>query len=47
MKTGKKPNQKTKHLEIRYYFAHSRVSNGDINKLDYMPTEDMLAELLT
>jgi hypothetical protein len=25
MKAGKKPN-----LEIRYYFAHSRVNNGDI-----------------
>jgi hypothetical protein len=46
MKAGKKPNQKTKHLEMRYYFAHSRVNNGDI-KLEYMPTEDMLADLLT
>jgi hypothetical protein len=46
MKAGKKPNQKTKHLEIRYYFAHSRVNNGDI-ELKYMPTEDMVADLLT
>jgi hypothetical protein len=46
MKAGKKPNQKTKHLEIRYYFAHDRVLSGDI-ELKYMPTEDMLADLMT
>ena len=46
MKTGKKPNQKTKHLEIRYFFAKSRVENGDI-LLVYKPTEDMLADIMT
>jgi hypothetical protein len=46
MKTGKKPNQKTKHLEIRYFFAKNRVENGDIC-LVYKPTEDMLADLMT
>ena len=46
MKAGKKPNQKTKHQEIRYFFAKSRVENGDIC-LVYKPTEDMLADILT
>ncbi len=43
MKAGKKPNQKTKHLEIRYFFA---VENENIC-LVYKPTEDMLADLMT
>jgi hypothetical protein len=46
MKAGKKPNQKTKHLEIRYYFAKSRVDNGDI-ALVYKPTECMVADVMT
>ena len=46
MKTGKKPNQKTKHLEIRYFFAKDRVEAGDIS-LVYKPTEDMLADIMT
>jgi hypothetical protein len=46
MKAVKKPNQKTNHLEIRYYFAHDRVNSGDI-ELTYMPTEDILADLMT
>jgi hypothetical protein len=46
MKAGKKPNQKTKHLEIRYYFAKSRVDNGDI-ALVYKPTEHMIADVMT
>jgi hypothetical protein len=33
-------------LEIRYFFAKSRVENGDIC-LVYKPTEDMLADILT
>jgi hypothetical protein len=46
MKTGKKPNQKTKHLEIRYFFAKNRVDNADVC-LVYKPTEDMLADIMT
>jgi hypothetical protein len=46
MKTGKKPNQKTKHHEIHYFFVKNRVDNGDIC-LVYKPTEDMLADIMT
>jgi hypothetical protein len=46
MKAGKKPSQRTKHMEIKYFFAKDRVEIGDIT-LEYMPTGDMLADLLT
>ena len=46
MKAGKKPSQRTKHMDIRYFFAKNRVEIGDIT-LTYMPTEAMLADLMT
>lgn len=43
MKAGKKPNKKTKPLEIRYNFAKSTIDSGDI-VLVYKFTEYMVAD---
>jgi hypothetical protein len=37
---------RTKHVEIDYHFVRERVIRGDL-KVQYIPTEDQLADLLT
>ena len=39
-------SKKTKHIEIRYHFVKDLIDKCEI-KLDYCPTEDMLADALT
>ena len=39
-------HQRTKHIDIRHHFVRERVESGDI-KLEYIPTENQLADLLT
>lgn len=46
MKAGKKPSQRTKHMDIKYFFAKNRVEIGDIT-VKHMPTELMLADIMT
>jgi hypothetical protein len=38
--------QRTKHLNIRYFFVKDHVDNGTI-KIVYCPTEDMIADFFT
>lgn len=46
MQTGRMNKHRTKHLNVRYFFAKDRVECGEIG-LAYMPTTRMLADLLT
>ena len=39
-------SQKTKHIDIRHHFIRDHIENKDI-ELDYIPTEDMTADILT
>jgi hypothetical protein len=39
-------SEKTKHVDLKYYFVKDRVQLGTI-KLRYMPTGDMVADMLT
>ena len=39
-------HDKVKHIDIRYHFIREQVEDG-IVKLEYVPTEDMLADFLT
>jgi hypothetical protein len=39
-------NQRTKHIDIRHHFVREKVTNKEI-KLEYMPTEKMIADSLT
>ncbi len=36
----------SRHVDIRYFFVHDRVKNGEI-KVVYCPTEIMLADFFT
>ena len=37
---------RAKHIDIRYHFVREQVALGTI-KLEYCPTEDMTADMLT
>ncbi|KAI0999298.1 hypothetical protein K3495_g8898 [Podosphaera aphanis] len=39
-------SSKTKHIDVAYHYTRECIRNGDI-KLDYIPTGDMLADILT
>jgi hypothetical protein len=46
VKNGKSNSSRTRHIAIRYFFVSDKVENGDI-EIEYMPTESMLADILT
>ena len=39
-------HSRTKHIDVRYHYIRELVSFGKTT-IDYMPTEDMLADILT
>ena len=41
-----KESMRTRHIKVRYYWLRERVKLGDI-KVEYVPTADMLADILT
>ncbi len=46
MRNGRNNKERTKHLNIRYFFVQDRVKNGEL-VLEYINTKDMLADLMT
>jgi hypothetical protein len=46
MTTGSLSRHRTKHLNVRYFFAKCRIDLGEI-RLGHMNAEDMIADLLT
>jgi len=46
MQRGRSPKHRTRHLNIRHFFARDRMLSGEIS-LKYMPTGEMVAYLLT
>jgi hypothetical protein len=46
IKNGAPTSARTRHINIRFFFAKDRVDNGEI-KIVYCPTEDMWADLFT
>ena len=40
------PKNRTKHMDIRYFFVREHIKSGDI-RLVYTPTKEMIADLLT
>ena len=46
MQRGRSPKHRTRHLNIRHFFARDRMLSGEIS-LKYMPTGEMVADLLT
>ena len=43
---GRSNSERTRHINIRYFFLHDRVKEKEINII-YKPTNDMLADMLT
>jgi hypothetical protein len=46
IKNGRSSNRSTRHINIRYFFLKDRVESGEI-ELQYLPTNEMIADLLT
>jgi hypothetical protein len=46
LKNGSSNSSRTRHIAIRYFFVSDRVKSGEI-KLEYMPTGEMIADILT
>jgi hypothetical protein len=46
IRSGKPSSSKSRHISIRYFFIKDRVERNEIN-LTYLPTEEMVADLLT
>ena len=43
---GRSTSERTRHVNIRYFFIKDRVTSGDL-KLEYLPTAEMIADILT
>jgi hypothetical protein len=43
---GKSTSNRTRHINVRYFFVKDRIDNGEID-VKYMPTNDMIADILT
>ena len=39
-------NLRTRHINVRYFFIKERIDSGEV-KVKYLPTEDMVADILT
>ena len=46
VKNGRANSERSRHINIRYFFVKDRVEQGDV-KIEYMPTGDMIADVLT
>lgn len=46
IENGKSTSDRTRHINVRYYFIKDRIDSGEI-KLEYIPTEEMAADTLT
>ena len=46
IKNGRSLSARTKHIKLKYYFVKQYFDNGDF-ELEYCPTEDMVADILT
>jgi hypothetical protein len=45
LKTGQM-SKRSRHINIRYFYLKDRVDQGEL-ELEYIPTDEMLADLLT
>ena len=46
LKNGRASSDRTRHINIRYFFVKDRVDAGEI-RVEYKPTEQMIADILT
>jgi hypothetical protein len=43
---GRSTSSKTRHIGVRYFWVQDRIERGEV-ELEYLPTEDMAADILT
>jgi hypothetical protein len=43
---GRSTSERTRHINVRYFFTKDKVESGEL-VIEYLPTEEMLADLLT
>jgi len=43
---GRSTSDKTRHVNIRYFFVKDRIATGEV-AIEYLPTEEMVADVLT
>jgi hypothetical protein len=43
---GHSTAERTRHIAIRFFFVKDRIDAGEI-AIEYLPTEDMIADILT
>jgi hypothetical protein len=43
---GRSTSERTRHIDIRHFFIKDRIESGEV-KLEYLPTEEMIADILT
>jgi hypothetical protein len=46
LKNGGSKSDRTRHMNVRYFWTKERVDNGDISIM-YIPTDEMIADILT
>ena len=46
VKNGRSNSERSRHINIRYFFVKDRVEQGDV-KIECVPTGDMIADVLT
>ena len=46
LEKGYSNNKRTRHINIRYFYLKSKVDDGEV-VLEYMPTDEMIADILT
>ena len=44
--TGEKVKSRSKHIDVKYHYVRDQVKEGEV-KIEHMPTDRMLADLLT
>jgi hypothetical protein len=43
---GSSTSMRTKHVHIRYFWVKDRITSGEL-KIEYQPTQEMIADILT
>ena len=43
---GRSTSERKKHINVRYFFTKDKVESGEL-VIEYLPTEEILADLLT
>ena len=46
VKKGRSTSERTRHINIRFFFIKDKIDNGEL-VIEHMPTEDMIADILT